>query len=126
MSIVRILAFVTMCALPVVAVALAAVALIRTMARGPVRDGLDDQRVLLAFREAWDLSPIEIGQISRLAPGRMHHAIARLESLGLLDGYWQGGSGAPPPRKHRVTLTQQGRDRVLDLERSEIEDRRGE
>jgi hypothetical protein len=106
--------------------ALAVVALIRRTTRGPVRDALDDRRVMLAFRDAWDLPPGEIENLSRLGPGRLYAAIARLESVGLLDGYWQGGRGSSMPGKRRITLTQAGRDRVFDLEREEIEDRSGE
>lgn len=97
---------------------------VRRMLPGAGRDRRDNDRVLLAYLkiDAWDLSPVEIGTLSRLGIGRLSAGLLRLESLSMIEGYWQCGSGMPAPRKRRYVLTNLGREAVLDLERVRIDE----
>ncbi len=97
---------------------------VRRILPGEGRDQHDNDRVLLAYLkiDAWDMSPAEIGMASRLGIGRLSATLLRLESLSMIEGYWQGGSGAPSPRKRRYVLTSLGQEAARDLEHARIDD----
>jgi predicted amidohydrolase len=94
-------------------VTIAILALINCLLSGPQRDRRDDNRVLLAYANAWDLTDSEINKTTRLSIARTYFAILRLKRRGFLGSSWIGGIRG-------YTLTDLGREAVYDLERSKI------
>jgi len=98
---------------------IAILTVIKSLIPGASRDCRDDDRVLLTYLDAWDLSIFEISKMSRLGMGRTHRALIRLENLSLLESYMccrRVGSHI----RRRYTLTNLGREAVLVLERIKI------
>jgi hypothetical protein len=91
---------------------------VKSLMPGAQRDRRDEDRSLLAYLNAWDLTAIDIRKMSRLSAGRTCCALSRLESSGLLESYEQGGRAGI----RRYTLTTLGRETVLDLERARIDE----
>lgn len=100
-------------------VTIAILVILRSLLPGTQRNRLDEDRVLLAYRDAWDLTAIDVSKTSRLGEGRAHRALDRLKGWGLIESYTQGGR-VGYPQTIRYTLTNLGREAVLDLERAKI------
>lgn len=92
---------------------LAILTVITHMLPGARRDRRDDARVLIAYRDAWDLSRVEISRTARLGLGRARAALIRLEHDSLIESYSCGFI-------QRYALTTLGREAVVDLEQDKI------
>jgi predicted transcriptional regulator len=102
--------------------AIAALTLLMSLLPGPRRDDRDDDRVLRAYMEAWDLPIHEISETVRLGFDRTRSAVQRLESKGFLEGYWHDVSKTGRSRRQRYVLTDRGREAVYDLERAKLDE----
>lgn len=81
----------------------------------------DDERVLGAFLDAWDLSFREIGAWTRIGTARLTSAMARLEEAKIVERYEQGEGDR---KIRRYTLTNKGREATYALERHRLENAR--
>ena len=105
---------------------IAILTVIKSLMPGSSRDRLDDDRVLLTYLDAWDLTVLDIRKTARLGINRTHCALMRLENRHQIESYEHGDSSVYYPRPRRYALTNLGREAVLDLERARIDDIRND
>jgi hypothetical protein len=105
---------------------IALMTVIKSQMPGARRDRRDDERVLLAYLDAWDLTAVDIRKTTRLGINRTHCALMRLENNRQIESYEHEDSSVYYPRPRRYALTNTGREAVLDLERAKIDDIRND